>query len=377
MAATRSYRQSRFGYTKTEIRNGNTKEPAANSFWSSQGYSMWGRKGEKNAQSATGSRTVYQGELRHQEAAEGAAEEAQGESAETSVAQENPWEDWMFRFPANQGVQNTTLQERIQALEQMRRQTFDYLMQLLFGKNTKSSQDLSFLNTGSSSSAGSTQTMRQTSYFVYQEDETTSFSAKGTAVTADGRSIDFDIGLTMSRSFTQAAASYVDFNQPVLCDPLVINLNNNAATVTDQKFFFDLDGDGEEEEISRLNAGSGYLALDKNGDGVINDGTELFGTASGNGFADLAQYDEDGNGWIDEADAIFSKLKVWVMDENGKSKLLDLKEAGVGAMYLGYQDTDFSQKDSHNNTNAVIRKTGLFLYENGNSGTMQQLDLAT
>mgnify|MGYP000465316364 CR=1 FL=1 len=51
-----------------------------------------------------------------------------------------------------------------------------------------------------------------------------------------------------------------------------------------------------------LQGGSGYLALNKNGDGVINDGSELFGTASGDGFYDLSMYDEDGNGWIDEND---------------------------------------------------------------------------
>ena len=56
---------------------------------------------------------------------------------------------------------------------------------------------------------------------------------------------------------------------------------------------------------------------------------------------------------------------------------MDLKEAGVGALYLGSADTEFSLKDAANNTNGVIRRTGMFLYEDGSSGTMQQLDLAT
>ena len=131
------------------------------------------------------------------------------------------------------------------------------------------------------------------------------------------------------------------------------------------------------EYISQLSAGSGYLALDKNGDGEINDGSELFGTASGDGFADLAQYDSDGNGWIDEADEIFDKLRIWSVDASGESTLIGLGKAGVGAIYLGSSDTEFSLNDMHNNTNAVIRKTGMFLYENGMAGTVQQLDLAT
>lgn len=64
------------------------------------------------------------------------------------------------------------------------------------------------------------------------------------------------------------------------------------------------------------------------------------------------------------------------MDENGVSTLIDLKEAGLGAIYLGHENTEFSLKNDAHETNAVIQKTGLFLYENGTSGTIQQLDLA-
>ena len=170
----------------------------------------------------------------------------------------------------------------------------------------------------------------------------------------------------------------MDFGSPRLCDPLVINLNVPTANVTDQKFYFDIDQDGEKESISELGAGSGYLALDQNDDGVINDGSELFGTQSGNGFSDLMSYDGDGNRWIDEADEIFSKLKIWTKDSNGQEVLLSLKEAGVGAIYLGYENTKFSLNQSTDNqTNAIIQKTGIFLYENGGVGTMQQVDLAT
>ena len=105
----------------------------------------------------------------------------------------------------------------------------------------------------------------------------------------------------MSRSFQASYKTYSESTY-VLCDPLVFNFEGNTADITDQKFMFDLDCDGKEEEISSLGKGSGFLALDKNGDGIVNDGTELFGTKSGDGFADLAEYDEDGNGWIDEDD---------------------------------------------------------------------------
>lgn len=207
------------------------------------------------------------------------------------------------------------------------------------------------------------------------EQETTSFSATGLVHTADGREIEFGVDLNMSRGFAGEFFESSDV-EAVLTDPLVINLESGNATVSDQKFYFDLDSDGKKEEVSSLGRGSGFLAYDKNGDGVINDGSELFGTKSGNGFADLAAYDEDGNGWIDENDSIYNKLKVWTKNEDGTDRLLNLKEADVGAIYLGSSDTQFSLNDAANQTNGVIRKTGVFLRESGGAGTVQHLDLA-
>ncbi len=111
-------------------------------------------------------------------------------------------------------------------------------------------------------------------------------------------------------------------NAKNLCDPIVLNLDTDATTLSDQTFLFDLDADGTEDRIAALGPGSGFLALDQNGNGRLDDGNELFGTKSGNGFADLAAYDEDGNGWIDENDAVFDLLKVWYRDSSGKDVLV-------------------------------------------------------
>ncbi len=213
--------------------------------------------------------------------------------------------------------------------------------------------------------------------YYHQEVEQTQFKTVGTVRTSDGREITFNLGLSMSRSFQEYAqtTSVGEFVQ--MTDPLVINLDTDMTALSDQKFEFDLDCDGVKDSISQLGGGSGFLALDKDGDGVINDGSELFGTKSGDGFADLAKYDDDGNGWIDENDKIFEQLLVWTKDETGKDELYTLKEAGVGAMCLQRAQTDFDLNSLKNNqTNGRIRSTGIFLYENGNVGTMQQLDLA-
>lgn len=216
-----------------------------------------------------------------------------------------------------------------------------------------------------------------TSKHFFQEEETTTFSTTGLVKTADGRELSFQLEFGMSRSFQAYYEEAYSMEEITYMDPLVINLDTNVAQVSDQKFLFDLDSDGTKEEISQLKSGSGFLALDLNGDGVISDGSELFGTKSGNGFRDLAKYDADKNGWIDEGDPIWEKLLVWTKDEEGNDSLQHLSELGIGAISLSNISTQYalnSETDNHNN--AMIRNTGIFLYENGNVSTVQHLDLA-
>ena len=303
----------------------------------------------------------------------------------------------MERFKTNRTIKTTDINSEIEAVRRIQQQTLNYLLYLLFGKKSVDDLDTSFLNDdgtqgeenagfstaqNTSQQNGDSMTSESVggefaSWNYYSEQETTSFETKGTVITADGRQIDFNVSMKMSRRFEMRTKEVINFGASRCTDPLVINLDSNVCNVSDQKFLFDLDSDGTEESISMLGKGSGFLALDKNGDGVINDGSELFGTASGDGFADLMQYDQDGNGWIDEADEIFDKLRIWQMNEDGTSTLVALGKAGVGAICLGTADTEFSLNSYDNTNNAVIRKTGMFLYENGIVGTMQQVDMAT
>ena len=236
-------------------------------------------------------------------------------------------------------------------------------------------KSLGSISIGTGGSGTTWQRVTATSGFV-SESESTTFASSGMVKTQDGRSIDFNIEVSMSRAFTSQINTLTTQNY-IKTDPLVINLDTDIGSVTDQKFLFDLDSDGDEEEISFAGKGSGFLALDRNGDGRIGDGSELFGTKSGDGFKDLAAFDEDGNGWIDENDSIYSKLKVWTKDEDGNDYLINLKDADVGAIYLDNVDTQFSLKDGNNRLNGEIKKTGIYLHEStGAAGTLNHVDLA-
>lgn len=272
-------------------------------------------------------------------------------------------------------------------LMEIRQQCLNYLMQIFFperrniswlsGDQVQGMDQITSTQDSLTAMVGTgTKTFTYSTQYYHAETENTSFSTQGTVKCADGREINFNLNLEMSRSFQEYYEENLSYTQTSLCDPLIINLNGNIADLSDQTFYFDLDGDGQEDEINRLAAGSGFLALDKNGDGIINDGTELFGTQSGNGFADLADYDTDHNGFIDEGDEIWDKLKIWVMDENGNQQLYSLADKGVGAICLQNNATNFAITDDANQTKGVIRSTGVFLYENGNVGTVQHVDMA-
>lgn len=339
------------------------------------------------------------------------------DTAQNTGEQENAAEntamtakDWQSRFLVSSARWNMRSSASEQTLSTIREYTVRYIFDLLFpsrnstlhdwmqenGWNAGNSVDNARTNSGSAQ--GTAAPASDTFYPVAArmkvlnyvgeswsiEQEDTSFSTVGTVRTKDGREINFNVNVNMSRRCEEYYREELNVAQFALYDPLVINLDTDATELSDQTFYFDLDADGEEEEISMLK-GSGYLALDKNEDGIINDGSELFGTGNGDGFADLARYDEDGNGWIDENDSIWSKLKIWCKDEKGNDVLYKLSDKGVGAICLQNVSTDFTLQGDRtaqdgateaNATNGAIRKTGIFLYENGNVGTVQHVDMA-
>ena len=210
----------------------------------------------------------------------------------------------------------------------------------------------------------------------YSEYEETRFQATGIVRTRDGQEISFNLALSMTRSYHEESDVSIRLGDArKKQDPLVLNFNGTAAQLTSQRFKFDLNSDGTAEDINFVTGGSGFLALDRNGDGKINNGSELFGATSGNGFAELAVLDTDNNGWIDENDAAYSQLRVWTKDASGKDQLSTLKQANVGALNLAHVATPFDLKDAGNALQGQIRSSGVFLTEDAKVGTIQQIDL--
>jgi len=208
------------------------------------------------------------------------------------------------------------------------------------------------------------------SYKKYEEFESVDIQTQGCIQTDQG-TIQLDLQFSMSRNFV--IENRIDIYTPF--DPLVISLDGSLPQLSETSFSFDLDNDGKKEQISQLENGSGFLVYDKNKDGKITQGNELFGTQKGDGFEELAYYDKDGNAWIDESDSIFDKLQIWLKNDATKEReLIGLGEAGIGAIYLGSTESRFYYKTQANQTLGEMKNSGIFLGENGMVGTVAEID---
>ena len=205
------------------------------------------------------------------------------------------------------------------------------------------------------------------------EQEQLAFVANGQVSTADGREIKFDLGFALNYQKLQLSERLT--SSAALKDPLVLNLEGLVPGFSSARFEFDLDADGSRESLTQLANNSAFLALDRNGNGQIDDGSELFGARSGNGFAELAALDEDGNGILDEADSGFASLRLYRSD----TALLTLGDQKIGAIFLNAAATPFmhlgGDQGAQGESPAVLRQTGIYLTEDGKAGTVQQIDL--
>lgn len=240
----------------------------------------------------------------------------------------------------------------------------------------------SFLKNPYNNQASNTQELKamvfETTEEYYQK-QSIDFSAK-VKFNTPNKSYEMNLDISFSKELYESTSTRLVIGDKAFTDPLVINFGedvNPFENISSLKFAFDLDSDGETEQIPYLKSGAGYLALDKNSNGTIDNGSELFGPQTNDGFKELAQYDNDKNGFIDESDKVFSKLKIWSFDEAGNSSLVSLLDANVGAIYLGDIQSGFVYKDSITHTQALQKSNGVFIKEDGSRlGVVNSIDIA-
>ena len=220
--------------------------------------------------------------------------------------------------------------------------------------------------------------VRQDTIEEYHQKQTVDFNTSVNINTNKG-SFNFDLSLSYSKELYERYSSSIILAKIKTKDPLIINYNENVnpfENLSKLKFKFDLDQDHKDDLIPKLKYGAGYLALDKNNNGKIDNGSELFGTKSNNGFRDLKEYDLDNNNWIDENDEVFNKLRVWQIDDAGNDKLVSLIDLNIGAIYLGDVASGYRYQDDIQNVDALQKSNGIFVKEDGSGiGMVNSIDI--
>ena len=139
------------------------------------------------------------------------------------------------------------------------------------------------------------------------------------------------------------------------CSPIVISLAGAySLSGADDPVLFDIDGDGVKNRIGWTARASddAFLAIDRNGDGMIRDGTELFGNAvASNGFEALKELDANADGRVDSSDSAWPKLLVWRdADHDGissASELTPIETTRIRSIGADYRWT--GRRDRHGN----------------------------
>ncbi len=169
-------------------------------------------------------------------------------------------------------------------------------------------------------------------------------------------------------------------------DPIILDLNNNGLETVGlaANIHFDHDSDGVLTKTGWVGKDDALLVWDRNANGTIDTGAELFGdftpmpdgTLAPNGFAALAALDANADGIIDASDPAFAELKLWIdADQNGitgTGELVSLADAGIVSLNL----TNSLKNQRLNNGNTLARE-GSFTRADGSDSAMGEFHLAT
>lgn len=164
--------------------------------------------------------------------------------------------------------------------------------------------------------------------------------------------------------------------EPKGSSPIIVNLTDGPWTMSgpDDPVSFDIDADGTADRITWTGRGESlaFLALDRNGNGAIDGGAELFGTATrlvsggvaANGFEALIELDANGDGLINSSDPVWGRLILWTDEDHdgvsGSGEMRAIGSSGVAGLGTRYREARRIDRNQNQ-----FRYMGLLVLEGG------------
>ncbi len=192
--------------------------------------------------------------------------------------------------------------------------------------------------------------------------------------TIETRTADFQFEIEFSQLTVQAQNGNQQGVQT--SDPLVLDLDRDGIiSVSDpsQGLLFDLTGDGVKEHSAFVSGADGFLVLDRNKNGRLDSGSELFGDQNGSadGFLELSKFDSNNDGKIDAADAVFSDLLIARRDSSGDITLHSLGEYNIRSL-------DLHNRETHQDLSggSYLSAVSSYTTEDGSKGLLADAQLA-
>ena len=190
---------------------------------------------------------------------------------------------------------------------------------------------------------------------------------------------EFDINgqhLSLDYSF-YIASKKIQYNSfettaAALKDPLIVQFGNQSIGEISGQESFDINQDNKMDNLPVFSGDVGYLVYDKNGNNKADNGSELFGPTSGNGFNELAQLDENNNGFLDKEDSAYQQLYIWQPDN---STWLSLADAGIEAISTQAIATPYTFYDKNDEVQAQLRNSSFAISESGRGFGVHQVDV--
>ena len=186
-------------------------------------------------------------------------------------------------------------------------------------------------------------------------------------------SLNYNFALSSERT----SYSKVEMSAVALKDPLIVQFGAQGLGEIKGQKNFKINQDNKIDQLPIFSGDVGYLVYDQNNNQQADNGSELFGPKTGQGFAELALLDSNKNGFIDADDEQFDQLYLWQPsdDNNQAEQWLSLKAAKIQAISLTTIQTPYDFYDQQGQIQAQLRLSSFAITDAGEGRGVHQVDV--